>query len=84
MTQGQQVAYWRRNLAYVAILTLSLSASCAVAILLADPLDGLRPGGIPLGFWFSEEGALLVSVLLAAVHVLLMNGLDRRFGVFED
>ena len=85
MTRQQQIAYWRRNLAYVvAILAVWLAVSCGAAVLLADRLDAVRLGGFPLGFWFAEQGAVLAFVLLAAAYVRLMNALDRRFGVFED
>jgi putative solute:sodium symporter small subunit len=85
MTRQQQIAYWKRNLLYVvAILAVWAAVSGGAAILLADPLDAARLGGFPLGFWFAEQGALVVFVLLAAAYVRLMNALDRRFGVFED
>ncbi len=85
MDRQQQIAYWKRNLAYVvAILAAWLAVSCGAAVILADRLDAVRLGGFPLGFWFAEQGAVLAFVLLAAAYVRLMNALDRRFGVFED
>jgi len=85
MTQDDQVAYWRRNLRYiVAILAVWLAVTAGASILLADELDAVRVGGFPLGFWFAEQGAVLVYVVLVAVYARLMNALDRRFGVFED
>jgi len=85
MTHDDQVAYWRRNLTYiVAILAVWLAVSAGAAILLADALDEVRVGGFPLGFWFAEQGVIVVFVVLVAVYARLMNALDRRFGVFED
>jgi len=85
MTREQQVAYWKHNLLYVlAVLAAWLAVSCGAAVLLADPLDRVRLGGFPLGFWLAEQGAIAVFVLLVAVYVMLMNALDRRHGVFED
>ena len=84
MTPEQQRAYWRRNLAYIAVLlAIWASASFGAAIAFADALDGLRVAGFPLGFWFAAQGSILVFVVLVFVYVKLMNDLDRKFGVYE-
>ena len=85
MIRDQQIAYWKRNLLYaMAVLACWLLVSCGAAVLLADPLDAVRVGGFPLGFWFAEQGAMVAFVGLVAAYVKLMNALDRRFGVIED
>lgn len=85
MNPDRQRAYWRRNLAYVAVLLAIWAAvSYGAGILFADTLDGFRLGGFPLGFWFGQQGAILAFVLLVFAYVRLMNGLDRAFGVYED
>jgi putative solute:sodium symporter small subunit len=38
---------------------------------------------IPLGFWFAQQGSIVVFFLLIVVYVIGMNRLDRRFGVSE-
>jgi len=84
MTPEQQTAYWRRNLAYIGVLlTIWASVSYGAAILLADALDRVQVLGLPLGFWFATQGSILVFVVLVFVYVRLMNGLDRKFGVYE-
>jgi putative solute:sodium symporter small subunit len=84
MTPEQQTAYWRRNLAYIAVLlAIWASVSYGASILLADALDGFRLLGFPLGFWFATQGSILVFVVLVFVYVKLMNDLDRKFGVYE-
>ncbi|HSN93040.1 MAG TPA: DUF4212 domain-containing protein [Anaeromyxobacteraceae bacterium] len=85
MTRDDQVAYWRRNLTYiVSIMAVWLAVSAGAAVLLADALDAVRVAGFPLGFWFAEQGVVVVFVVLVAVYARLMNALDRRFGVFEE
>jgi len=85
MNPDRQRAYWRRNLLYVGVLLAVWAAvSYGAAILFADALDTVRLAGFPLGFWFGHQGAILVFVLLVGVYVRLMNGLDRRFGVYEE
>ena len=84
MTPDQQAAYWRRNLAYIAILLVVwASVSYGAAILLADVLDRFRLFGFPLGFWFATQGSILTFVVLVFVYVKLMNDLDRKYGVYE-
>ncbi len=84
MTPEQQAAYWRRNLRYiVSLLAVWAAVSYGPSILLADALDAVTLGGLPLGFWFANQGSLLAFVILVFVYVRLMNGLDREFGVYE-
>lgn len=75
-------AYWRTNLRYV-VLLLAVWAlvSFGFGILLVEPLNRIRIGGFQLGFWFAQQGAIYVFVLLIAVYVALMNRLDRRAGM---
>ena len=40
--------------------------------------------GWQLGFWFSQQGAIYVFVILIFVYVALMNRLDRRFGLLKE
>jgi putative solute:sodium symporter small subunit len=80
-------AYWRRNLRYLAVLlTVWFAVSYGAGILLVEPLNRITiPGtGFPLGFWFAQQGAIYVFVVLIFVYVFLMNRLDREFGVDEE
>jgi putative solute:sodium symporter small subunit len=56
-------------------------ASFGLGILLVEPLDRLRLGGFPLGFWFAQQGAIYVFVLLVWIYARRMDELDRRHGV---
>jgi putative solute:sodium symporter small subunit len=73
--------YWRANLK---IMTLLLSIWAVVpfgfGILLADWLNQYRLPftGFPLGFWFAQQGSIVVFVILILVYCLAMNWLDRR------
>ncbi|GAO02729.1 DUF4212 domain-containing protein [Anaeromyxobacter sp. PSR-1] len=85
MERDRRDAYWRANLRTVAaILAIWFAVSCGAAILFADALDAFHLGGFPLGFWFGQQGAELVFVLLVAAYVAIANRLDRAHGVFED
>ena len=80
-------AYWRRNLRYLTVLlALWALVSFGFGIVWADALNRVRlPGtGFPLGFWFAQQGSIYTFVLLIAAYVLLMNRLDRAYGVREE
>jgi putative solute:sodium symporter small subunit len=85
--RSSAMAYWRRNLRYLAVLlTIWFAVSYGAGILFADVLNRVRiPGtGFPLGFWFAQQGSIYVFVVLIFVYVALMNRLDREFGVDEE
>lgn len=78
--------YWRRNLRIVALLlAIWFVVSFGAGILFVEPLNAVHiPGtGFPLGFWFAQQGAIVVFVVLIFVYVFLMNRLDREFDVDE-
>ena len=84
MDDNSRRAYWRKNLQYVSILlTVWFAVSFGAGILFVDELDAIRVGGFKLGFWFAQQGAIIVFVALIFVYVVLMNRLDRRFGVSD-
>ncbi len=84
MESDRRKEYWRRNLRYLAILlTIWFVVSYGCGILLADYLNQFKIGGFPLGFWFAQQGAIYVFVVLIFVYVWLMNRLDKTFEVDE-
>ncbi|MGI9625983.1 MAG: DUF4212 domain-containing protein [Longimicrobiales bacterium] len=79
--------YWKRNVRYLlGLLAVWFIASFGFGILLAEPLNQFRiPGtGFKVGFWFAQQGSIYVFVVLIFVYVILMNRLDREFGVSEE
>ncbi len=77
--------YWKENLRYIfIILAVWFAVSYVAGILLADALDTVKIGGFPLGFWFANQGSLVIFVFLIFVYVGLMNKLDKKYGVYED
>jgi len=77
--------YWKTNLKYLTILlSIWFVVSFGCAILFVDYLDQFRIGGFKLGFWFAQQGAMYVFVILIFVYVYLMNRLDHRYHVDEE
>ncbi|MDW3197013.1 MAG: DUF4212 domain-containing protein [Cytophagales bacterium] len=77
--------YWKRNLKYLGILLVVwFVVSYGCGILFADALNSFMLGGFPLGFWFAQQGAIYVFVVLIFIYVYLMNKLDKEFDVDEE
>ncbi|MCW5516202.1 DUF4212 domain-containing protein [Muriicola sp. Z0-33] len=73
--------YWKKNLQYVGILLgVWFLVSYGFGILLKDTLDKIPLGGFKLGFWFAQQGAIYVFVVLIFIYVRLMNKLDSKYG----
>ena len=73
--------YWRTNrLVMLGLLLVWAAAGLGAGVLAADVLNGVMlPGtGYPLGFWFAQQGSILVFVLLILVYCLAMNRLDAK------
>ncbi len=76
--------YWRTNLKYLAILlSIWFTVSFLFGIILVDELNTIRLGGFKLGFWFAQQGAIYVFVILILVYIKLMNKLDKKYNLNE-
>ena len=72
--------YWRKNLRYVIILlSIWFTVSFGFGILQVDTLNSIQIGGFPLGFWFAQQGAIYVFVVLIFDYIYLMNKLDKQY-----
>ena len=72
--------YWKTNLKYlVVLLIIWFTVSFGFGILLVDKLNKIRFGGFKLGFWFAQQGAIYVFVILIFIYIYLMNRLDKKF-----
>lgn len=71
--------YWKKNLRIMTVLlVIWASVSWGCGILLADVLNNIKMGGFPLGFWFSQQGSIMVFVLLILIYCLMLNRLDHQ------
>ncbi len=72
--------YWKINLKYLIILlSIWFLVSFGFGILFVDTLNQIKIKGFKLGFWFAQQGAIYVFVILIFVYVFLMNRLDKKF-----
>jgi len=73
--------YWKANLMItLGLLFVWAFVSFGCGILFADTLDQyhLFGSGYPLGFWFAQQGSIIVFVFLILIYAIAMNALDRK------
>ncbi|NBX41874.1 MAG: DUF4212 domain-containing protein [Rhodobacteraceae bacterium] len=71
--------YWAANCLVVWAL-----CSYGFAILFRPMLSGIAVGGTDLGFWFAQQGSILVFLILIFFYASRMNKLDKEYGVDEE
>jgi putative solute:sodium symporter small subunit len=84
-SEQDKQAYWRENISLVLkLLAVWFLVSFGCGILFVDALNSIRFFGFKLGFWFAQQGAIYVFVILIFIYVHLMNRLDKKYGVDEE
>ena len=82
---NREKAYWRANNRLIlSLLAIWAAVSFGCGILFVEQLNQIRVGGFKLGFWFAQQGAIYVFVILIFVYVYVMNRLDEKYGVAEE
>ncbi|MEM7508948.1 MAG: DUF4212 domain-containing protein [Pseudomonadota bacterium] len=78
-------AYWSANVRII-LISLAIWALCSFGfgILLRPLLSGIAVGGTDLGFWFAQQGSILVFLALIFFYAWRMNKLDQEHGVEEE
>ncbi len=77
--------YWKKNIRYIKILlSLWFIVSFGCGILFVEQLNTIQIGGFKLGFWFAQQGSILVFLALIFNYAFRMNKLDREYGVEEE
>ncbi len=46
--------------------------------LFINELNAIEISGVKLGFWFAQQGAIYVFVVLIFVYVKVMAGIDKK------
>ena len=77
-------AYWAANVRIILIsMVIWFACSFGLGILLRPALSGISIGGADLGFWFAQNGAIYVFLVLIFVYARVMNKIDKDHGVEE-
>ena len=77
-------AYWRANIRIISVcLVIWALVSYGFGIILRPLISGIPVGGSDLGFWFAQQGSILVFIVLIFWYAARMNRLDCEHGVEE-
>ena len=77
-------AYWQANLSIIKwCLAVWALVSFGFGILLRPLLTGVAVGGSDLGFWFAQQGSILVFLAIIFFYAWRVNKLDAEHGVEE-
>ncbi|SFR97111.1 DUF4212 domain-containing protein [Yoonia litorea] len=78
-------AYWQANVRLILIsLAIWALVSFGFGIILRPVLAGIAVGGTDLGFWFAQQGSIIVFLGLIFFYAWRMNKLDKEHGVDEE
>ncbi|MFL4468707.1 DUF4212 domain-containing protein [Tateyamaria armeniaca] len=78
-------AYWSANVRLILIsLAIWALVSFGFGIILRPLLSGIAVGGTDLGFWFAQQGSIIVFLILIFFYAWRMNKLDQQHGVDEE
>lgn len=78
--------YWKKNITLIGILLVIWAlVSYGAGILFVEQMNMIKlPGsGMPLGFWFAQQGSIYVFVVEIFVYAFLMDKIDQEFDVHE-
>ena len=85
-TSGDRAAlYWRENVRLLCtLLAIWFAVSFGAGVLFVDALNTIRIGGFKLGFWFAQQGSIIIFVILIFVYAARMSALEKRLGVSDE
>lgn len=77
--------YWKKTLGLIRnVLIVWFLCSYFLGIMVAGPLDSIKLGGYPLGFFFAQQGSIYIFVALIFIYAKAMGKLDKEFDVDEE
>ena len=77
-----QRLYWKSVQLFTAgLLSLWFLTSFGAGIIFREFLDQYFIGGAPLGFWFAQQGAIYIFLIIIIIYCLGMNYLEKKYGL---
>ena len=78
-------AYWKKNVRLLIILlSIWFVVSFLLGIIFSEELDQYSFFGFKLGFWISQQGAIIVYITIIAIYVKQMQKLDKAFNISDE
>jgi putative solute:sodium symporter small subunit len=85
MSKAAVREYWAANLRLLtALLIVWFMVSFLFSIVFVDDLNRISFFGFKLGFWFAQQGSIIVFVILIFVYSGIMKRIERQFGVEDE
>ena len=60
------------------LLSVWAFAGFGLGIVFVEQLNAISIGGFPLGFWFAQQGSIVIFLVVILVYALWMDRLERR------
>lgn len=77
--------YWQANIALLKkLLVVWFAVSFGAGILFVNTLNQVHVFGFKLGFWFAQQGSILVFVLLIFIYSYQMQKLEKYFQIDDE
>ena len=77
--------YWKANVRLIfGCLFVWALCSYGFAILLRPLISGIKVGGTDLGFWFAQQGSIIMFIIIIFFYAWRMNKLDKQYGLDEE
>ena len=84
MDEQKAQAYWKENISTILkLLVVWFVVSFGCGILFINELNTIEISGVKLGYWFAQQGAIYIFVILIFVYVSIMTKIDEKYGVHE-
>jgi putative solute:sodium symporter small subunit len=84
MDSEKAQAYWRENTSIIVkLLAVWFIFSFGCGIIFINELNNIEISGVKLGYWFAQQGAIYVFIILIFIYVRAINKLDEKYGVNE-
>ncbi len=84
MSPEKAQAYWKENISMILkLLVVWFIVSFGCGVIFINELNAIEISGVKLGFWFAQQGAIYIFVILIFVYVRAMNNIDQKYGVSE-
>ena len=84
MVNDIKSAYWKMNIRIVLqCLAVWAFVSLGCSILFVEQLNAIVIRGLPLGFWFAQQGSILTFIGIIFYYAWRMSKLDKEFDLEE-
>lgn len=81
----KSTSYWEENLKLVIrLLVIWFISSYLCGILFVNFLNQFHFMGFKLGFWFAQQGAMYIFVILIFFYAKKADALDKKYNVNES